>query len=309
MNSNTSKNRSSPTTPNQTDTRLLRNRLKKAVAVILGIGFFSFLWSVCVEPSLLRVNEQTLVLEHLPAELDGLRVAVLSDLHVGAPHMDLKQLQKVVDKTNATKPDLILFLGDFVILDVMGGHFVEAEPIADVLGKMSAPWGKYAVLGNHDWWYDGPRTARALEKVGIRVIENDSLKVDRGGKHLWLAGLGDAWTRVAHIPRTLRDVPPGAPVIVMTHNPDVFPKIPESVLLTLAGHTHGGQVHLPIMGSPIVPSRFRQRYVAGHIIENGKHLFVTVGVGTSILPLRFGVPPEIAVLTLKSPQKRHPPQS
>jgi predicted MPP superfamily phosphohydrolase len=265
------------------------------LAVLSGLLF----WSIGIEPGLLRVHREDLRLERLPPELEGLRVAVLSDLHVGAPHIDLKHLQAVVDKTNAAHPEVVLLLGDYVILDVLGGRLVPIEPIAKVLGGLHAPLGTYAILGNHDWWYDGERVRASLAQVGIRVLENESVCVDGHGRRFWIGGLGDAWTRVAHIPSTLRPIPARAPVILLSHNPDVFPEVPESVLLTLAGHTHGGQVHLPILGSPIVPSRFRQRYVAGHIIENGKHLFVTVGIGTSIVPVRFCVPPEIAVLTLK----------
>jgi predicted MPP superfamily phosphohydrolase len=114
----------------------------------------------------------------------------------------------------------------------------------------------------------------------------------------WLAGLADLWTRPQHIGQTIAKVPQGKPVIAMTHNPDIFPHLSPSVQLLLAGHTHGGQVNFPLIGRPIEPSDFGQRYGAGHVFENGHHLFVTTGIGTSILPIRFRVPPEIVLLTI-----------
>ena len=111
-------------------------------------------------------------------------------------------------------------------------------------------------------------------------------------------GLADLWTREPDVVGPLRDIPDDEPVIVLTHSPDVFPQVPVRVVLTLAGHTHAGQVVLPLLGRPIVPSRFGQRYAIGHVEEDGRHLFVTPGVGTSIIPVRFGVPPEISLLTL-----------
>jgi predicted MPP superfamily phosphohydrolase len=115
---------------------------------------------------------------------------------------------------------------------------------------------------------------------------------------LWLGGVSDLWEGVHDVARTLRAVPDTVPVLLLTHNPDIFPTVPARVNLTLAGHTHGGQVRIPLYGPPIVPSRYGRRYAAGHVSENGRHLFVTTGTGTSILPVRFLVPPEIVVLEL-----------
>ena len=188
-------------------------------------------------------------------------------------------------------------LGDFVIQDVVGGEFVEPETIAAHLKDLRAPLGVYAVLGNHDWWLDGERVRRALESTGVRVLENDAARIEKDGRAFWLAGLADLWTRKPDIEATLAKVTDDAPVIALTHNPDLFPRIPPRVILTLAGHTHGGQVNLPVVGRPVVPSQFGQLYAQGHVQEQGRHLFVTSGVGTSIIPVRFRVPPEIIVLT------------
>ncbi|HMH76448.1 MAG TPA: hypothetical protein VK547_07465 [Candidatus Udaeobacter sp.] len=175
---------------------------------------------------------------------------------------------------------------------------MEIEQTAAALRDLRAPLGVFAVLGNHDWWYNGPRCARALEAVGIRVLEDAAAEVAVRGHPLWIAGVSDAFTRPAAITRALAPVPEGAPVIVLTHNPDLFVRVPPRVLLTLAGHTHGGQVNLPVLGRLIVPSHYGERYAIGHVSEEGRDLFVSPGIGTSIIPLRFRVPPEISLLTV-----------
>ena len=256
------------------------------------------LWAFVIEPDRLVVNEVGITLPRLPQAFAALKIAVVADLHVGSPHIDAGKLQQVVSTINEQKPDLILIAGDFVIQDVIGGHFVEPEVIADNLKELHARLGVFAVLGNHDWWYDGERVMRALNGVGIRVLENEVVRIEQDGQSLWLIGLGDLWTRTPDIAGTLQKVSDDGPVIVLTHNPDLFPQMPSRVSLTIAGHTHGGQVNLPFFGRRIVPSKFKERYAIGHIQEAGHHLFVTPGIGTSMIPVRFRVPPEISILTL-----------
>ncbi|MDT5262116.1 MAG: uncharacterized protein QOC61_1120, partial [Acidobacteriota bacterium] len=141
---------------------------------------------------------------------------------------------------------------------------------------------------------------RALQGAGIVVLENRAVRVERGGRGFWLAGVADLWTRTPDIAGTLRQVEGDDPVLLITHNPDIFPDVPPRVSLTIAGHTHGGQVNLPFIGRPVVPSKFKQRYAMGHVVEGGRHLFVSGGVGTSIVPIRFRVPPEIVILKLEA---------
>jgi predicted MPP superfamily phosphohydrolase len=272
--------------------------LSISAALLLGLVFV-IVWTFFIEPNRLVVNEATIQIENWPAGADKLKIAVLSDLHFGSPYIDAAKLQLITSKIGQAQPDLIVLLGDF-IADGRGSIRVEPETIADNLKNFRAPLGVFAVLGNHDWWYDGERVRRALESVGIRVLENDTARVERNNQTIWLAGLGDLWTSKPDIQGTLSKITDRNPIIVLTHNPDVFPQIPSSVALTLAGHTHGGQVCLPIIGRPQVPSDFGQRYAAGHIVENNHHLFVTTGIGTSIYPVRLGVPPEIVILTLTS---------
>jgi predicted MPP superfamily phosphohydrolase len=227
-----------------------------------------------------------------------LKIAVLSDLHVGSPHRSIANLKQVVDATNAENPDLVVLLGDYVITDVVGGTFVEPEPIAAELAALKAPLGVIGVLGNHDWWYDGERTRKAFESRGIRILENQNMRITHRDQSFWICGLADLWTREERLLPTLAEITDADPILVLTHNPDIFPQMPSRVSLTLAGHTHGGQVNLPLLGRLVVPSKFKQRYAYGLVEENGKKLFVTEGIGTSIIPVRFRSAPEIALLTI-----------
>lgn len=253
-------------------------------------------WAVLVEPGRVVAREVRVPIARWPDGLGPLRIAAIADVHAGAPHMTLDALGGIVATVNAARPDLIVLLGDYVIHGIIGGHFIEPEPVAMVLGRLRASLGVFAVTGNHDWWYDGPRVTAALGAAGIRVLDDAAAPLPPAGPRLWIAGVGDLWTRPADVRRALAAVPAEAPVVVITHNPDLFPGVPARVLLTLAGHTHGGQVDLPLLGRLIVPSR--ARYAIGHVREDGRDLFVTPGLGTSILPVRFRVPPEISLLTV-----------
>ena len=230
-----------------------------------------------------------------------LRIAVLSDLHVGAPYYGVERLREVVARTNAARPDLICLLGDFVTLGVLGGHFVPPDSIAAALAGLHAPMGVVGVLGNHDRRYGGKRVAAALRQEGLAVLEDTAAVRQTVDGPIWIAGVSDFWTGNHDVTGTLAEVTDStAPVLLITHNPDLFPDVPARVLLTLAGHTHGGQVRIPFLGTPIVPSSYGQRFAAGHIVEGGRHLFVSTGIGTSDLPIRFRVPPTIFILTLGS---------
>lgn len=278
--------------------KLRRSPVKIASLALLCCVVFLALWAFVIEPSRLVIRETRITLPSWPASLKGMRIAVISDLHAGSPYITIEKIHQIVEMTNSTQADLILLPGDFVIQGVPGGRFMEPETIASALKGLRARLGVFATLGNHDWWYNGQRVKRSLENAGITTLENDAAKIERDGVIIWMAGIGDKWAGAPDIASTLAKVDDSAPIIVLTHNPDIFPSIPARVALTIAGHTHGGQVSLPILGRPIVPSDYGQRYAAGHIIEGSKHLFVTTGVGTSILPVRFRVPPEISLLTI-----------
>jgi hypothetical protein len=285
-----------------TAARAPNGRRWRGLLLLLGLavatGLTLLAWAAVIEPARLVTNRVTVALPGWPPAQAGLTIAAISDLHVGAPHVDEAQIRRLIARVNDATPDLVVLLGDYVIHGVIGGRFVAPEILADALEGLRPRLGSFAVLGNHDWWYDGPRVIRALSGAGIQVLDNQAAPIQRGGRTLWLLGLADLWMRVPRVDRLVRQVPDGDPAIVLTHNPDIFPRIPARVVLTLAGHTHGGQVSLPLVGRPVVPSRFGQRYAIGLIEEEGRRIFVTPGIGTSYVPVRFRVPAEISLLTL-----------
>jgi len=280
-----------------------RRRWLVRIAVLATTAMLA-LWAFVIGPRRLVVHRETIEVPRWSTEHDALRVALLSDLHVGSPHWGIARIRELVARTNGEKPDLVLLAGDYVIDNVPLGTKVEPEAIAEVLGELRAPLGVVAVLGNHDWWNDGERIGRALRAHGIVVLENGVHTLTHASKPLSVVGLADAMTRTPRAKQTLDAVPAGASAIVLVHEPDTFPEVDERPAITVAGHTHGGQVALPLLGRLVVPSAYGQRYAAGHVVEGGRHLFVTTGVGTSILPVRFGVPPEIVILTLVSRDRR-----
>jgi hypothetical protein len=269
-----------------------------AAAVLAGTALVAY--ATLVEPRRLRVRRRTLRLERWPAAFDGLRVALVADLHAGAPHMTLARLDRVVARTNAAGADLVALLGDQVDREVVLGRTPDPGAVAARLAGLRAPLGVLAVLGNHDWRTDGPGIAAALGDRGIRVLEDEAVRLAHAPVELWVAGLADATERSPDVARALRAVPADAAVLVLSHDPDLFPRIPERVALTVAGHVHGGQVDLPVLRRLWIPSRYGDRYRHGHVVEGGRHLYVTAGVGTSGLPVRLGVPPEVVVLTLRT---------
>jgi uncharacterized protein len=276
-------------------------KIHRLALALFGAGAtVTALWGVVVEPRSLRNENYEMRVPLWPVACDGIRVAVLADLHVGSPFNGPSKLQRIRELAQRAHPDLILLAGDYVIHGVAGGTFSAPEEIAAELRSLAAPLGVWAVLGNHDWWFDAPRVQRAFESVGIPVLEDAAVAVRRGTCGFWVAGISDFWEGRHDVTRALERVPNQAPVIAFTHNPDVFPSIPGRVSLTIAGHTHGGQVYVPLVGRPVVPSNYGQRYAVGHIVEQNRHLFVSSGLGTSIIPVRFLVPPEISIIALRS---------
>lgn len=275
---------------------MFRNRIALAALFILvaGLGLYAF-W---LEPSSLRLSRYDVA---APAPLKGLKIAVIADLHGGSPYIDEAKIDRVVAMTNAAHPDLVLLTGDYGtgVDESLGGRRIPIKTIAAHLRPLRAPLGVYAVIGNHDRWENEVRTVSTFRAAGIPVLENRHIVIARTDGPLYLAGIGDDKTHAADPVRALAGVARTASALCFTHSPDVFPALPAACALTLAGHSHGGQVRLPLLGRPIVPSRFGQRYAAGLVREGGKSLFVSTGIGTSHLAVRLGVPPEISLLALK----------
>ena len=277
------------------------NKTMKWGAVLLAAFLLLLLagQAFYLEPSSLGVHQYAIQVAEWSAANPALRIAVLGDLHVGSPFNDLVKLREIVELTNLQQPDLVLLAGDYVIHGVLGGSPADPRKIASVLGGLQSPGGVYAVLGNHDYWWDAEAVAQSLRHAGISVLEDEAVHIQKEGFDFWLAGISDWWEGEHDVGRALARVPAGDVIIAFTHNPDIFPEIPERVALTVAAHTHGGQVSLPLIGPPIVPSVYGQRYAAGIVEEGGRHLFVSPGLGTSILPVRFRVPPEISILEIR----------
>lgn len=290
-----------------------RSVLRGLLGIILA-GLFVSTWTFFIEPALrLRVKRHRITRSDWTAP--ALRIAVIADLHVGEPYVGLGRIRRIVRRTNALKPDLIVLLGDYA-----AGHRFITKPVliadvAPILAGLSAPQGVFAILGNHDWWDDraaqrrggGPNLyATALQKNGIPVLSNRAVRLDG----FWLAGLEDQLAILGgkrgligldDLPATLAQITDDAPAILLAHEPDIFPKVPDRFALTLSGHTHGGQVRF-LGWSPVVPSRFGNRYAYGHVREEGRDLVVSGGIGCSIAPIRLGVTPEITVVELSMPE-------
>lgn len=277
----------------------------------LGLGGYA----IAIEPMRpAEVTRYRLTPPHWPADL-SLRIAVIADIHACEPWMSAERVRGIAEAANALAPDLIVLLGDF-----NAGHRLVTGPVtpaawSDALSVLRAPLGAYAILGNHDWWHGpvpgtpgGPEDVRrALRQIDIAVLENEAVQLHKDGRPFWLAGLADQmahflnprWARGADdLGGTLKRVRDDAPILLLMHEPFLFPRVPGRVSLTLCGHTHGGQVNIPLIGTPFAPSR---RYVYGHIVDDGRHLIISGGLGESGAPIRFRVPPEIVQVDLGPP--------
>lgn len=236
------------------------------------------------------VRRAAVALPHWPAGAAPVRVALISDIHIGSAAMGPARLARIVGQINALHPDLVLIAGDFIY-----GHNARfGEQMVTPLSHLHAPLGTIAVLGNHDRWAGNEAVRAQLARAGILILQNQALAVGP----LALGGIGDEVTGQADLPATLRAVraTPGAPVL-FTHSPDVAPGLPADMTLLLAGHTHCGQVVIPFRG-PVEVSRYGARYLCGVRREGQRTVIVTGGLGTSGPPLRFGAPPDLWLITL-----------
>ncbi len=281
----------------------------------LGLGALGFVgltsYALAIEPRFrLVVTRYRLTLPNWPADGRPLRMAVIADIHACDPWMPLSRVVEIVSVANSLEPDVMLLLGDYVPgLRRFRTAVVPPGKWGRALADLSAPLGVYGVLGNHDWWHDLDGARRAFADNNLPLMENDVVRLEpKDGPAVWLIGLGD---QLAHpigdgvfrgeddLPGALARIPEdGVPIVLMAHEPDIFPRVPARVSLTVSGHTHGGQVELPFIGRPVVPSEYGQRYAYGHVVEGGRNLIVSGGLGCSILPIRLGVPPEIVLIEL-----------
>lgn len=270
--------------------------MKRAILLLalIGFGILAYAYREATREPIVRGTE--VALPDWPAGAPPVRVLLLSDLHVGGPDMPPERVARIVAEANRLRPDLVLLAGDF-ISDKRSGTRDYPYPVALAPLKALAPrLGSFAVLGNHDHWKDAAAARDALEAAGIRVLDNDAATAGP----LVIGGLDDAFTGHDDLPATLARMRalPGAK-LVLSHSPDPFPDLPSDATLMLAGHTHCGQVVLPLIGPLSTQSDYGRRYACGVIRERGRTLIVSAGLGTSILPLRLGAPPDMWLIELR----------
>lgn len=225
-----------------------------------------------------------------PAKQRPLRIVLVSDIHVAGPDMPPARVERLVGLINRLRPDAVMLAGDFISDKRVSTHqYSLGEAIAPLNG-LRAPLGRFAVLGNHDHWRDANQARSALSRAGITVLHNSAAKAGA----LVIGGLDDDFTGNSDLRKTMTAMRHGkGPMILVSHSPDPFPDVPDEVQLMLAGHTHCGQIVLPLVGAVATMSRYGDRYACGLVREGKKTLIVGAGLGTSILPLRFGVPPDL----------------
>jgi predicted MPP superfamily phosphohydrolase len=275
-----------------------------AAPVLMGVAGSSAagVKALAVDPYRLTVRRYRVPIAGLPRSLEGLRIVQFSDPHVG-PRTPMSFLKRAVEQAADLRPDLVALTGDYIHHDIR--QIAPAAELLAPLASLGVPC--VGVLGNHDWYGDGPRTGEALSAVGVRMLDNTrvyltsdrELTDDARGAALCLAGVGDLTTDRVAFGEALMGVPHDVPRVLLSHQPDVAEMAqPHRVDLMLCGHTHGGQVRLPLLGAPIIPSRFGQKYEGGLVAGPWCPVVVSRGVGMSGLPIRFGVPPEIVEITL-----------
>lgn len=292
---------------------ITRRRFLQAGCALMAGGIATAasgaLYSTRLEPSWIEIVEVNVRLPGLPPALDSLTIAQLSDLHLG-PHVSARDIARAVEMTNALEADLIVVTGDYVYESA-----AYSAPCAQELAALRAPHGTFAVLGNHDIWTGAEQVAANLSASGMDVLRNRALPLTVQGATLWLVGVEDTgllaasfgdfralWQPAADaLARLLEAIPPDDARILLVHNPDFTEMLPEArVDLALCGHTHGGQVRLPLLGAPIVPSCFGQKYAGGLVAGPQTTVYVNRGIGVIAPPVRFNCRPEITLLRLKS---------
>ena len=245
------------------------------------------------EPFMLAIERQQIYLRRLPKALDGLRVVHLSDLHYG-PIVNPKHLERAIAAANDLQPDLIALTGDYISHDRS-----YAAPCAELVGRLRARYGVFAVLGNHDHWTDAALIADLFRAEGITVLLNEGMRVDLSGESFWLAGVNDTMVGLEDLPLALAGSGDDEMKLLLAHNPIILRRAARAgVDLVLSGHTHGGQVTL--RPEKTRTGRPRRRLLRGLGRRGNTQIYVTRGLGTVVLPIRYGCPPEVSVLELQA---------
>lgn len=278
---------------------LNRRWLIAALLCVFELAYWGNVYAWLVEPNRLVVRRVEIVSDQWQGA--PITIAALADTHVASPHVNAARMERIVRRVNALEPDLVVLLGDYAAF-----HAPEAERSGaeqqEILGgigtfaMLDAPLGVVGIIGNHDVWYSRSSITQAMQNAGIAALWNAHVVIPREAGDIIVAGLEDDMTGHPDFAAALDGAPHGD-TIVLSHSPDPFAAMPRGPALMLAGHGHCGQVTIPLIGRPILPLRHK-RYGCGRIDENGNTMFVSAGIGTSILPVRFLNPPEIVLITL-----------
>ena len=246
-----------------------------------------WIWAFIIEPHIiLDVEEVPIKIEKWDSNLDNLKIAVVGDIHAGKPFFEDWRVKKIVDKINSLSPDIVLLVGDFV----NGGWYqssMNLDKLASMLSKIRAPFGVYAILGNHDYLYGAGQIRKMINSTHIKLLENSNAKVDTPKGSFYISGIADPLSADYSYSQTLKGVEKNSPVIFLSHTPDVFREIPTEASIAFSGHTHGGQVKLPFIGALFSNTFAKDKLIEGEYRDGPKTIFVTRGLGTSRLPVRF----------------------
>lgn len=284
--------------------RINRRRfIQGTIFGFLGLGSTFAIDSWLIEPEWLDIVELDLNLKNLPQAFVGKRLIQISDLHCGRA-VGQEYLWRCTQRINQLKPDIVVLTGDYITYDRSQSY---TNKVLQILGGINSRYGVYACLGNHDYgiWTRWKNTTPdvmnnfvdGLPRHNIQLLRNQSVAVTIDDERIWMVGLGDLWAKDLHPARAFNAVPADEATIVLTHNPDSIEHFENySADAILCGHTHGGQVRLPLIGSPLLPIKNRQ-YDAGMFDFQGKTLYVNRGIGR-LGRFRFNCRPEITVFTL-----------
>ena len=281
----------------------MKSLLFKSFVAIVLVGFGCVAYGFLIEPKTLEVRGP----EFVSGKYSGapLKIGVITDIHIGGLHVPASRVEKLVADMNRLEPDVVLLTGDFVDGHVPAGKRSDAfntnlaTGIAYLSG-LKAP--TYAAIGNHDVWYGSDKVAALLRSSGVKVLDNEA----EAFSGLCFVGLADATTSNPSRSAYEKCLPKHPP-IVFTHSPEAWPVFRRDTILAVAGHTHGGQVNLPIYGRRVNATSLGPEHSYGFSQLGGVDVFVSAGIGTSILPVRFRAPPEVVVITLRAKAKAKAP--
>jgi len=260
-------------------------------------------WALFVEPNRLVLTKAKVEIEHWAAINNGFRIIVISDLHAEPEWVKNGKLKEISDLANAQKPDVVLLVGD--LINAMGGEKgnITMPELTDFIRSLKSKYGTYAVHGNHEFWFGREKVEKALTDAGVTMIQNKSVTIKINREKISFAGLPELGTsNDTDVVKALRQVKKGECVFLITHNPESLPLVPSRVSLTICGHTHGGQLRLPVLGSALMPNMIKSRFEPGLNMEDGRKMYLTSGIGGSPYRARFYCPPEVVLLEIYAPK-------